>query len=71
MGKRTNTLLFFIILILICFNLWANETKGPLMIIEEPNYDAKEVKEGTIIDHSFRFKNEGDALLEIKKVNPG
>ena len=50
--------------------IWADETKGPSLIILEPHYDAKEVQEGTIINHSFNIKNEGDALLEIQKVKP-
>jgi hypothetical protein len=71
MRKRTKISLCFIIIFLICVNVWPIETTGPSLIILEPNYDAKEVQEGIIIDHSFSFKNEGDALLEIKKVNPG
>ena len=71
MRKTTNISLCLTIILLLCFNVWANETKGPSLIILEPNYDAKEVQEGTIIDHSFIFKNDGDALLEIKKINPG
>ena len=66
-----NFTLYFIISLIICFNVWANGTKGPSLTILEPNYDAKEVEEGTIINHSFKFKNDGDALLEIKKVSPG
>ena len=67
----TNFKLYFIISLLICLNVWANGTKGPSLTIFEPNYDAKMVQEGTIINHSFRLKNDGDALLEIKKVSPG
>jgi hypothetical protein len=63
--------LFSMIMLLFCFHLQANETRGPRLVIPESIYDAKEVQEGTQVDHSFRFKNEGDALLEIKRVNPG
>lgn len=71
MRKTANISQCFIISLFICFGVWANETKGPRLTIIEPNYDAKEVQEGTIIDHSFSFKNDGDALLEIKRVKPG
>jgi len=67
----TNFTLYVVISLLICFNVWADGTKGPSMSILEPVYDGREVQEGTIIDHTFRFKNDGDALLEIKKVSPG
>ena len=71
MRKIINFTLYFIISLFICFNVWGNGMKGPSLTILEPNYDAKEVQEGTIINHSYRFKNDGDALLEIKKVSPG
>lgn len=62
---------YFMISVIFCLHIWAGEIKGPSMIIQEPDFDAREVKEGTLIEHSFTFKNEGDTLLEIKRVDPG
>jgi hypothetical protein len=71
MRKIANISLCLIMTLFIFFDVWANETKGPSLIILEPHYDAKEVQEGTVINHGFRLKNEGEAPLEIKRVNPG
>ncbi|MBW1805259.1 MAG: hypothetical protein JRJ06_02615 [Deltaproteobacteria bacterium] len=49
----------------------AQETSGPRMVLEETLFDAKEVKEKTIIVHDFKVLNTGDMPLEIKKVKPG
>ena len=70
--RKINTISLCLITILfIFFDVWADETKGPSLIILEPHYDAMEVQEGTVINHSFRLKNDGKTPLEIKRVNPG
>jgi hypothetical protein len=71
MRKIITISLCLIMILMSWVYIWADETKGPRLIILEPHFDAKEVQEGTIIDHSFSIKNEGEALLEIKRVNPG
>ena len=50
---------------------FAQETVGPKMVIEQTDYDAKEVKQGDIINHAFKVMNKGDQPLEIKSVKPG
>ena len=50
---------------------WAQQAIGPKMVIEEKFFDAKQVKEGEIINHTFTVLNKGDRPLEIKKVRPG
>jgi hypothetical protein len=58
----------------IMFNLtigWAQQAIGPRMVLKEDCFDAKEVNEGEIIEHTFTVLNTGDQALEIKKVNPG
>jgi adenine specific DNA methylase Mod len=50
---------------------WAQQAIGPRMDIEKKFFDAKQVKEGEIIKHTFTVLNTGDRLLEIKKVRPG
>lgn len=50
---------------------FVQENKNPEMVIEEKIYDAKEVKEGSIIEHKFKVENRGKGPLEIRQVNPG
>ncbi|TET85661.1 MAG: DUF1573 domain-containing protein [Desulfobacteraceae bacterium] len=50
---------------------WAQQATGPRMVLEEKYFDAKQVKEGEIIEHTFKVLNVGDRSLEIKKVKPG
>ena len=49
----------------------AQETGGPKMVIKEKVSDFKKVKQGEIVEHSFKVLNRGDQPLEIKKVKPG
>lgn len=65
-----------IILLVLCpiFGTWpavAQEIKGPLMVMEERFFNFKEVKEGAILEHTFKVLNKGNQTLEIKKVQPG
>ncbi|MDD5723876.1 MAG: DUF1573 domain-containing protein [Syntrophales bacterium] len=46
----------------------AREIKGPLMIIRESTFDFTEVKEGEILEHTFKVLNEGGQSLEIEKI---
>jgi len=50
---------------------WAQQPIGPRIVLEERHFDAKQVKEGQIVAHTFKVLNTGDQTLEIKKVNPG
>ena len=50
---------------------WAQQAVGPRMVLEEKYFDAKQIKEDEIIEHTFTVLNIGDRPLEIKKVNPG
>ena len=49
---------------------WAQQAVGPRMVLDERSFDAKEVKEGEAIEHTFTVRNTGDRALEIKKVTP-
>ena len=60
-------LLVFCLSVTVC----AEETvSGPVMVIKEPSFDFKEVKEDVTVEHSFRVLNKGDKVLEIKRVKP-
>jgi hypothetical protein len=49
----------------------AQETRGPRIVVKEPVFDFKEIKEGSVVQHTFKVFNEGDETLEIKSVRPG
>ena len=65
----TSSLIFLITLSLTTG--WAQQATGPRMVLEEKHFDAKQVKEGKIVEHIFTVRNMGNRALEIKKVNPG
>jgi hypothetical protein len=50
---------------------WAQQTRGPKMVLPEKLYKAQAVKQGDIVTHEFPVLNQGDRPLEIKKVQPG
>lgn len=65
--SRLVVLLVFCLSVAVC----AEETvSGPVMVIKEPSFDLKEVKEDVTVEHSFRVLNKGDKVLEIKRVKP-
>lgn len=43
----------------------------PRISIDATTYQAGEVREGDTVKHTFKVKNTGTALLEIKEVKPG
>ena len=71
--KRVTCFVFLpIILVILTFSVcWAEQKTGPRMLLEEKLFDAKEIKENAVIEHTFKVKNIGDSTLEIKKVKPG
>lgn len=68
---RKICILFILSLILGTGPAVAEETKGPLMVIKERAFDFKEVKEGKILEHTFKVLNKGNQTLEITKIQPG
>ncbi len=56
--------------------LWGNvafcqEDRGPKIAVAEREFDFKEVKEGTTLEHTFKITNKGNEPLEIISVRPG
>jgi len=49
----------------------AQQAAGPRIEIEEKAFDARDVKEGEVIEHTFTVNNRGEEVLEIRKVSPG
>ncbi len=68
--------LMVIIIGLFSVALWVNvafcqNDVGPRMVVEEREFDFKEVKEGTTLEHAFIIRNKGNEPLEIISVRPG
>ena len=71
--KKRHMLPFITIFLFVFFSYsaFAQEIKGPKMVLKEAVFDFKEVKEGQVLEHAFQVFNPGDQPLEIKRVNPG
>lgn len=68
--------LFLIIVGLLSVALWGNmvlglDSKGPRISVEGREFDFKEVKEGTVLEHTFKILNIGEEPLKIISVRPG
>lgn len=50
---------------------WTQETRTPKLVLQETLFDAGAIDEGTVIKHTFRVYNRGNAPLKIKNVRPG
>jgi hypothetical protein len=61
------SLMAFFILLIASAGL-SEQTSGPKMFIEENTFDAKEIKGGDYLEHSFKVYNKGDSPLEIIEV---
>jgi hypothetical protein len=63
---------FSISLVSLCLATgWAQQARGPKMVLPEKLYNAQEVEEGDVVAHDFPVLNQGDQPLEIKRVQPG
>jgi hypothetical protein len=70
--KLVFCVLFSISLVSLCLATgWAQQTRGPKMVLPEKLYNAQEVEEGDVVTHDFPVLNQGDQPLEIKRVQPG
>ena len=68
--KKGALLVLFILCSII--NVGAEEAKlEPVIVIPESVFDFHEVKEGTLLEHSFGVYNKGQQPLEIQNVKPG
>jgi hypothetical protein len=73
-GMKRAIIVIFLSVLWLCLCLppaLAQHAAGPKMVIEERSFNAQQVKEGEIIEHTFTVYNKGDESLEIKKVSPG
>lgn len=61
-----DTLLVILFLIVSIIN---GQNQGPKIVAPEPKYDFGNIIEGQRVSHEFVVKNEGDEVLEIRKIN--
>jgi len=59
---------FYFILVLLASVLYAQK-QGAKIVSPEPKFDFGNIIEGQRVSHEFVIKNEGDEVLEIRKVN--
>ena len=72
MKKIAINLMILSLMLSFCLNATpAEKTTGPRILIEETLFDAKDVIQGKMIQHTFKVQNTGDQPLEINKVKPG
>ena len=72
MKKIVINIMILSLTLLFCFNaIPAEEIIGPRILIEETLFDAKEVMQGKMIQHTFKVQNTGNQALQIDKVKPG
>lgn len=72
---RYRALYYFISMVFLTMSnfspLFSQETAGPRIVFEEKIFNAKSVKEGDKVEHTFKISNSGDETLKIEKVQPG
>jgi hypothetical protein len=49
----------------------SRELKGPRLLIVDKSANLGDVKEGAVLEHTFKVQNPGDQPLRIEKVKPG
>jgi len=71
--KSTVILTFFCLLMFLFFSPAApgENVAAPQIIIPEAFHDFKVVDEGSVLEHTFKVKNRGGQILDIKRVRPG
>ena len=57
-----------LVLLLFFFTSVGSGFAAPQMVAEQLNYDFGEVLQGGKVDYTFRFRNAGDAVLEVGNV---
>ncbi len=67
MRKRVLSLLILIITVF-CIAVYGEEPLQPKILFKEKSFVAGEVMEGTIIEHTYKVYNSGNAVLRINNV---
>jgi len=70
--KKYISRIFIVLLAAVIFasTVQAKEKGGPEAVMTEMSFDFEEIKEGSVIEHSFTVINKGASTLEIMNVKP-
>ena len=49
----------------------SEDKQGPKAVINDSEFNLKEVKQGETVEHTFKIQNQGDLPLKILSVRPG
>ena len=71
MKDKLSPILVFILAAFFCSTAWGQDNAAPEIFFKEKLFDAGEVVEGTVIEHTYPVYNRGNSLLKILKVSPG
>ncbi len=66
-----HVLLFFSLFLFGANPVMSEDKQGPKAVINEPEFNFKEVKQGETVEHTFKVQNQGDMPLRILNVRPG
>jgi len=70
-AARYLLLVILMVVVLPCYAYPQDEGKVPRLALDERDFDFGRVKEGSHVSHEFTVKNQGNAVLEIEKIQPG
>ena len=58
-------------LLMLSSTSFSDITPAPKIFVKTPVFNFKSVNQGTVLKHTFKISNHGNAVLEIKNVKPG
>lgn len=71
MRKAAIFAFIFVVLFVVYASLaFSQERVGAKMVLEEKDFNAGNIYEGDIVEHSFKVMNKGTGTLEIISVKP-
>jgi len=69
--KAFPTIVLFFLALVFPSTTFLQASSGPKIVIEEKEFDFKDVPEGKVVEHTFKVLNKGDQPLLIHTVRPG
>lgn len=58
-----------LVILFLVVSIINGQNQGPKIVAPEPKYDFGNIIEGQRVSHEFVVKNDGDEVLEIRKIN--
>ncbi len=71
MKKAFSTIVLLFLALVFPSATLLHASSGPKIVIEDKEFDFKEVPEGKVVEHTFKVLNQGDQPLLIHTVRPG